>query len=101
MKNVRVLQIASDCKDAKYRKFASLSMLNNMGIKFDLSVYKEVYNGQMDVNDAEDVFVKLQWCKPQGYKGHSLSVSDLVQIDGGDLLFCDSFCFVNCKDIAE
>jgi hypothetical protein len=101
MKNVRVLQIASDCKDARYRKFASLRMLNDMGIKFDLSVYKEVYNGQMDINDAEDVFVKLQGCKPQGYKGHSLSVSDLVQIDNGDILFCDSFGFVNCKDIAE
>ena len=101
MKNVKVLQISTDCKDARYRKFASLRMLKDLDMKFDLSAYKVVYDGQMDIDDAEDVFVRLQGRKPQGYEGHSLSVSDLVQIDNGDILFCDSFGFVNIKDIEQ
>jgi hypothetical protein len=50
----------------------------------------------MDVEDAEDVFMALQGKKPEGYKGHSLSVSDIVKMDG-KLLFCDSWGFTKVE----
>lgn len=99
MKQVRILQIpiAHGNKEIICKKFASFSTLKRMGMDFNPNIYTEVYNGEMDVNDVEDVYEKLQWAKPQGYKGHSLSVSDLVQMDG-KTYFCDSFGF---KDVTS
>lgn len=98
MKQVRILQIKDDTMEGVARMFAPLSRLERMGLEFDPKYYTEVYNGQMNVTNAEQVFVLLQMPnKPKGYKGHSLSVSDLVQMDG-KTLFCDSFGF---KDVTD
>lgn len=96
MKRVRILQIPAPMDDSNkeifLKKFASLSLLKRMGMEFNPNIYTEVYCGEMDVDKPEDVYMKLQWVKPQGYNGHSLSVSDLVQMDG-KTYFCDSFGF--------
>lgn len=101
MKQVRILQIPTPRDDSNreifLKKFASLSMLKRMGMEFNPNIYTEVYCGEMEVKDAEDVYMRLQWVKPNGYKGHSLSVSDLVQMDG-KTYFCDS---VGFKDVTS
>lgn len=98
MKQVKVLQInVNNNEQNAMRLFSSLSMLKRMKMPFDSSVYKVVYQGAMDVEDVEDVYIKLQGTKPNGYKGHSLSVSDIVLIDG-KYMFCDSFGFVDVSD---
>jgi hypothetical protein len=98
MKQVRILQIPTPKDDTNreifLKKFSSLSTLKRMGMKFNPNIYTEVYCGEMDVEDAEDVYMKLQGRKPKGYKGHSLSISDLVQMDG-KTYYCDSFDFVD------
>lgn len=93
MKQVTILQIPTESRDR--RKFMPFNSKD-----FDPSIYTEVYSGTMDVEDAEDVYMRLQWTKPQGYKGHSLSVSDLVQMDG-KTYFCDSFGFKDVTDKME
>ena len=75
----------------------SISRLERMGLSVNLNDYKVVFKGTMEVDDAEDVYMRLQFTKPQGYKGHSLSVSDIVLMDG-KYLFCDSFGF---KDVTN
>lgn len=95
MKQVTILQISEQSKDAHFKMFSSISMLKHLGLKINLEDYKEVWHGDMDIEDAEDVFMKLQGQKPEGYKGHSLSVSDIVIIDG-TTFFCDDYGF---KDI--
>lgn len=58
--------------------------------------YKLVYDGEIDLsgnvdNVAEYLFVLLnKEDLPDGYKGHSLSVSDIVVIEG-QVLYCDTF----------
>jgi hypothetical protein len=64
---------------------------------FDPSIYLCVFEGLLAVNDLEEVYMALQGTKPQGYKGHSLSVSDLVEIDG-KIYYCDSYGF---KDVTK
>ena len=99
MKQIKVLQINTKVKNANYKLFSSLSMLKAMNLKLDKNDYKVVFDGQMNVEDAEDVYT---FCnigqKPNGYKGHSLSVSDIVLIDG-KYMFCDSFGFKDVTDM--
>lgn len=54
--------------------------------------YKLVYDGELDAYNPEDVFVILNTCKINGYSGHSLSVSDVIEFNG-DIYFVDSFGF--------
>lgn len=56
----------------------------------DESQYKCVYDGEMEVSTPDDVFHICNTIHPIGYYGHSLSVSDIVVMDGR-AVFCDSF----------
>ena len=57
-------------------------------------IYECIYNGELPVTDPEQVFVICNSKHPEGYRGHSLSVSDVVEIqyDTGEskFFFCDS-----------
>ena len=58
--------------------------------------YRQVYGGTVFAKDLEDVFRLCNTELPYGYHGHSLSVSDVVEIcDGEDkgFFFVDSFGF--------
>lgn len=66
--------------------------------QIDPSIYKTVFNGNVDAQDLEDVFAVLNFSQPVGYNGHSLSVSDIVEIKGSGFYYCDSFGFKELKD---
>ncbi|OCZ50864.1 YodL domain-containing protein [Dehalobacter sp. TeCB1] len=59
---------------------------------FNLNYYSEVYNGTTDGN-GHDVLDKLygifNLSPPNDFKGHSLSISDIVILNG-EYWFCDS-----------
>lgn len=61
---------------------------------FDLKDYKVVYKGEVEDGDPQEIlenlFVKFNVNHPEDFKGHSLSVSDVVQL-GDDYYYCDSF----------
>lgn len=66
--------------------------------EFDFSIYDEVWCGEEpdDYDNLEGIFDVFNLCRPQDFHGHSLSVSDIVQIIGSDLekngyYYCDSF----------
>lgn len=46
-------------------------------------MYECVYDGKMKQGSLEDVFEILNLSPPGEYRGHALSVSDLVEIEGG------------------
>lgn len=100
MKHIAIYQIKIDenNNETLCRAFASLSTLKRMNKTFNPNFYTKVFEGDMDVENVEDVYIKLQGTKPQGFKGHSLSVSDLVQMDG-KLFFCDSYGFVDKTNV--
>lgn len=65
--------------------------------KIDSRIYDRVFEGEVDCKDIEDVYRKFNLEHPEGYKGRSLSVSDVVEIvdENGDSAFhfCDSIGF--------
>ena len=90
----------------RYAKFASLDEVVKLnGSTVDLELYSNVWQGDSseifetpdfaDEAEARELLMKL-WEKfnigqrPAGYMGHSMSVSDIVEIDGW-LYYCDSY----------
>ena len=95
MKKVTIMQLdMSKSAEVRYKMFASIRLLRRMGLQIKVNEYQKVWSGEMDVEDAEDVYRALQGEKPAGYKGHSLSVSDIVMIDE-KVLYCDDYGFVD------
>jgi hypothetical protein len=68
---------------------------------FNLNCYSEVYIGTIDGN-GHDVLDKLygifNHSHPKDFSGHSLSISDIVILDG-EYWFCDSFGWIKIKEI--
>lgn len=57
-------------------------------------IYKKVFDGSLDVDNPEQVFVMFNVDHPAGYKGRSLSISDVVEfVDEKTCYFCDFFGF--------
>lgn len=73
-----------------YIRFESLERLAELGQKPEFSNYDKIYEGDMSSVNArgntvgdmlEAVFVKFNLDRPEDFKGHSLSVSDVVVMD--------------------
>ena len=59
--------------------------------------YQKVYEGEIEGGNSEyfileDLFSIFNVNHPEDFKGHSLSVSDVVELDG-KLWYCDSYCW--------
>ena len=48
--------------------------------KIDSRIYDRVFEGEVDCKDLEDVYRKFNLEHPEGYKGRSLSVSDIGEM---------------------
>jgi hypothetical protein len=59
--------------------------------------YKTVFNGELPISTPEDAFTILNTSRPEGYTGHSLSVSDIIVFDD-TTYFVDSFGFKTISD---
>lgn len=82
-------------KDAERVAFCGLDLLKKLYGRQAIngSIYEEVFYGEVDAETMEDIFGMFNLRHPEGYKGRSLSVSDIVEvIDGADetgCFFCD------------
>ena len=97
-----ILQLDSHNPDVvKGRKlFMSWNLLNQHS-KFDISQYKKVYEGEVpemfDLSMVlESIFEKFNLQQPSDFHGHSLSVSDVVVLDGVNY-YCDSYGWVKTE----
>jgi len=79
------------------RMFTSADQAKRLGIRIvkDKS-YQKVFEGEIDGDDDETtlerIFSKFQGAKPDGYTGRSVSVSDMIKLDG-KTYFTDSYGF--------
>ena len=89
---IKVFQINPDL-DSNSTLFRSYEDTMTLAGRVEPSIYKTVFDGYIKAKDLEDVFAILNFDHPVGYNGHSMSVSDVVQINDGDCYFCDSFGF--------
>lgn len=58
--------------------------------------YRVVYDGEVETNNLEELYVRFNLDHPPGYKGHSLSMSDVVDLyddSGSSFHYVDRFGF--------
>ena len=54
---------------------------------FNISNYNEIYSGEIEttgytINDLDNIYLKFNGVHPEDFHGHSLSISDVVELDG-------------------
>ena len=83
--------------------FMHYEYARNRGLS--LSDYTCVYSGTIYEQDNESIeellesmYILFNLNKPEKYKGHSLSVSDIIRFEDGRLFYVDTFGFkeINC-----
>ena len=89
--NIKVLK--------EHKLFESWEFLNRRS-EFDFNQYKKVYEseieGETPAGILEDLFQKFNIHLPKGFRGHSLSVSDVVILDDVKY-YCDCYGWVNTE----
>ena len=98
---IKIYQI-NQAKDKKHAKFQGLKDLRKFGIDgVHPEIYDEVFSGKVDCKTLEDIYRLFNTDHPPGHRGHSLSVSDIVQITENNnnylhgFFYCDSIGFEN------
>ena len=84
---VQIYQINHD-RDVHNMKFMSLKD----GESVDASTYDEVFNAEIDETNLEDIYRRFNTERHPLHRGHSLSVSDVVVMNGKAHI-CQSFGF--------
>lgn len=102
-KDTSEMQILKDCRvwqlkpDVDIRmKFISYDELVKQFGQPDPENYQLVYEGEVDTNDLEALYEKFNLDHPPGYRGHSLSMSDVVELydeTGSSFHYVDRFGF--------
>lgn len=101
---IKVYQIDITKKGARECIYAGLSHLKKHGLSVMPSLYKQVWAGELPTDFLEGVFTALnEDHRPKDYEGHSLSVSDVVEVVDRKYFepgfyFCDTFGFKRLED---
>lgn len=99
-----VYQIISGTKGKDYR-FMGLDFVVSHDMKVDAADYGYVYGGRLSGEETLDsLYEKFNVSHPEGYEGHSLSVSDVVvmQREGeAKAYYVDSFGFQELPDFVQ
>ena len=96
---IKLYQIAPE-KDDKNLMFMGFEFtVLHGGINADS--YEIVFDGDLPAQTAEDVFRIFNLEHPNGYRGRSMSVSDIVWMEGIGYWFCDSIGFRQIKFAGE
>ena len=100
-RTVTVYQL-NDTKEASEMRFMRLDYIQKSSFSIDIGKYNEIYTCPMKEGESlEDVFARFNVDRPADFKGHSLSVSDVVSIreNGKDTAyFIDCFGFKEIPD---
>lgn len=78
--------------------FFGYEYMKEHNFPIDLGNYRDAYTFSMESDKEdddllEDLYARFQFTKPEGYKGHSVSVSDIISLDGVNY-FVDRIGFV-------
>lgn len=92
--------------DTRYERFASMREMERMGKEPDIDHYEVVYVGELtqkgdQIDVLEGLYTKFNIDRPEDFKGHSLSVSDIVALQVGGVVsshYVDSIGFAELPD---
>lgn len=91
-----IYQIRDDSPGENYA-FMNMSFIESHGVQIKKEDYKLVYVGELSGNmSLEDIFERFNIDRPEDFRGHSLSVSDIVVLNDGKKVtahFVDSISF--------
>lgn len=85
---VKLFQIAPE-KDRNNLMFMNYEFTMEHGGICE-STYELVFDGNLDVKRLDNIFYIFNCELPVGYRGRSMSVSDVVWAEGLGTFFCDS-----------
>lgn len=78
LKNCRVWQLKPDVDI--YMKFIGYDQLLKRFGPPNPDNYRMAFEGEVETNDLEELYAKFNLAKPPGYMGHSLSISDVLEL---------------------
>ena len=91
-----IYQIRDDLPGENYA-FMNMSFIESHGMQIKKEDYKLVYVGELSGNmSLDDIFEKFNIDRPEDFRGHSLSVSDIIVLNDGEKVtahFVDSISF--------
>ena len=97
--DIKIYQI-NDTRDVDRIRFLGLDSLPAFQGNQEINsrIYDIVYQGNVEARDLEDVYRMFNTERPQEFNGHSLSVSDVVEVVEGPgmapgFYFCDCIGF--------
>lgn len=96
IKSIQILQVNENAKNGRYIMFMGLDFITEMGLDLSIDAYKQVYDGQITTSNddpmdiLDDIYCDFNVRRPEDFKGHSLSTSDMVKMDG-KYYFCDEY----------
>ena len=101
MMDIKIYQINLSRDDDRVA-FLGLSQLDKFqeSSKVNSEIYDKVFEGAVEVDTLEGVYQMFNCDCPEDFQGHSLSVSDVVEIVNGEnagFYFCDSVGFQPVK----
>lgn len=77
---IRLYQVVPEL-DNDHLMFRGLSFIKiASGNKVPAEIYETVYSGELKIGSLDDAFVIFNTAFPEGYKGRSMSVSDVLEI---------------------
>lgn len=93
-KNIRIWQLKAESDfELRFRPYDEILKISG---EPDIKNYEVVYDGELETNDLESIYTKFNMEHPYGFKGHSLSISDVVELydeDGSGFHYVDKFGF--------
>lgn len=94
LKDCRIWQLRADISpECKFIGYEELK--ENFG-EADKNNYELVYEGKIETNDLESIYTKFNLNHPHGFTGHSLSMSDVVELyddNGSEFYYVNRFGF--------
>ena len=91
-----IYQIRDDLPGENYA-FMNMSFIESHGMQIKKEDYKLVYVGELSGNmSLDDIFERFNIDRPEDFRGHSLSVSDIIVLNDGEKVtahFVDSISF--------
>ena len=75
------------------RFFMDSSWIGNKNWNDIKELYENVYTYEHDTDDLEIIFEKFNIDRPEDFTGHSLSMSDIIMVDGEDAYYVDTIGF--------
>ncbi len=98
---INLYQINSELDNGRLMFRNLKTILTANGNQIPAHLYECVFSGELDVQDAEDVFRIFNLEHPKGYRGRSMSVSDVVEFvhtpNKSNFYFCDSIGFAQVE----